>query len=229
MGGVNCRPVLSEEAAFLGSVTEEVFRRTRSLKQLASIEYPEFLSAVKDLNDLSSQYLDANGKQLLFAVKKGTDSTVLWKATVRVACLKVDSSSKSVDSYKPLNLREFLSVYNSLSHTAAAVNNPISALQGDNPPKDLFASSILQLEEEESAATSLEECCICLERKPEIILPCAHSYCLPCIEKWNVDHKTCPVCREILLSTQDSWVISDVPDSQEIVTEIQKSLMELAQ
>jgi hypothetical protein len=39
---------------------------------------------------------------------------------------------------------------------------------------------------------SLDECCICLERKPDVILPCTHSYCLPCIEQWNVDHKTCP-------------------------------------
>ena len=32
--------------------------------------------------------------------------------------------------------------------------------------------------------TNLEECIICLERKPEVILPCAHAYCTPCIEQW---------------------------------------------
>ena len=92
--------------------------------------------------------------------------------------------------------------------------------------------------------TSLEECCVCLERKPDVILPCAHSYCLPCIEQWNVNHKTCPVCRETVQSTDDGWVrliltgnesnsssvqvISDGPDSLDIATEIQKSLMEIA-
>ena len=91
--------------------------------------------------------------------------------------------------------------------------------------------------------TSLEECCVCLERKPDVILPCAHSYCLPCIEQWNVNHKTCPVCRETVQSTDDGWVrsddvgqnitllfqvISDGPDSIDIATEIQKSLMEIA-
>ena len=70
---------------------------------------------------------------------------------------------------------------------------------------------------------------MCLERKPDVILPCAHSYCLPCIEQWNVNHKTCPVCRETVQSTDDGWVISDGPDSLDIATEIQKSLMELAQ
>lgn len=28
------------------------------------------------------------------------------------------------------------------------------------------------------------ECCICLERQPEVSLPCTHSYCVPCIEEW---------------------------------------------
>ncbi|CAB4055983.1 unnamed protein product [Lepeophtheirus salmonis] len=182
MGGVKSRPIGSEEA-FLGSVTEEVYRRTRSIKQIASIDYQEFLSAVKDLNDISCQFLDANGKQLIFAVKKGTDSTVFWKATVKVACVKVDSTSKEVDSYKPLNLREFLQVYNSLVHTAAAVDKSKAVSSLPASPKALFSASLLKVEEEESAATSLEECCICLERKPEIILPCAHSYCVPCIEK----------------------------------------------
>ena len=40
-------------------------------------------------NLIFSHFLDANGKQLVFAVKKGTDSTALWKGTVRVACVKV--------------------------------------------------------------------------------------------------------------------------------------------
>lgn len=31
-----------------------------------------------------------------------------------------------------------------------------------------------------------KECCICLERKHEVILPCMHSYCLPCIEEWYI-------------------------------------------
>ncbi len=32
--------------------------------------------------------------------------------------------------------------------------------------------------------TGMEDCCICMEVKPQVTLPCAHSYCLACIEQW---------------------------------------------
>ena len=36
----------------------------------------------------------------------------------------------------------------------------------------------------ETASTNSDECCICMENKPEVSLPCTHSYCLACIEQW---------------------------------------------
>merc|ERR1712037_1050102 len=136
---------------------------------------------------------------------------------------------------------QYLRVFNSLKTQTAAVTFTI----GEVDPKDQAATSSETTVETETAAldvtdanellkaltdadpNSLDECCICLERKPDTILPCAHSYCLPCIEQWNVDHKTCPVCRETLTSTNDGWVISDGPDALEIATDIQKALMNL--
>lgn len=37
---------------------------------------------------------------------------------------------------------------------------------------------------ETAIETDTEECIICMERKPEVTLPCAHAYCLFCIEQW---------------------------------------------
>ena len=37
----------------------------------------------------TSSFTDRNGKQLHFAIRDGTDETVLWKASVRIQCKKV--------------------------------------------------------------------------------------------------------------------------------------------
>lgn len=221
----------------LSQIQGELLRQTRSLQQVSSLTYDAFLASILELNEISGHFLDSNGKQMVFAVKKGTDSTVLWKATVRVACVKLDAVSKEIDSYRCLNLKQYLRVYNSLRSQTAAVREfedkkEKEALEGAAAnTKDKFElnSKLLDQLANDFDPNSLEECCICLERKPDVILPCTHSYCLPCIEQWNVDHKTCPVCRETLKSTDDSWVISEGPDSLDVATEIQKSLMDLAQ
>lgn len=62
----------------------------------------------------SNKCLDVGGKQLVFAVKKGTTSTLLWKGTVRIACIKVDPETYKVDSFRLLNLIEFLKVLKTL-------------------------------------------------------------------------------------------------------------------
>jgi hypothetical protein len=55
----------------------------------------------------SGSFQDKNGKILTFAVKKGTDESIVWKATVRVACCKVDAEKKEVESYRLLNIKQF--------------------------------------------------------------------------------------------------------------------------
>jgi len=232
----------------IGKIQGELIRQTRSYKEIANVTYEEFLENVTELNEISGHFLDANGKRLVFAVKKGTDTTALWKGTVRVACLKVDAESKSVDSLRLLNLKQFLAVHRSIQSQTSVLNeeqslsesgsiqsSPARTLPGaEEPvkrphPLSLPTFSHSMILEEALEGTSLDECCVCLERKPDTILPCAHSYCTICIHQWNVNHKTCPVCREKLESTDEGWVISDGPDSLDIATEIQKSLMEIAQ
>ena len=58
----------------------------------------------------SRRCTDCNNKQLVFVVKKGTDSTLLWKGTVRIACVKVDLVTRKVETHRLLNLSEFLKV-----------------------------------------------------------------------------------------------------------------------
>ena len=107
----------------LSQLQGEVLRQTRSLQQVTHLTYEGFLASITELNEISGHFLDCNGKQLVFAVKKGSDSSFLWKATVRVACVKIDAGSKEIDSYRCLNLKQYLRVYNSLRTQSAAVKS----------------------------------------------------------------------------------------------------------
>lgn len=43
-----------------------------------------------------------------------------------------------------------------------------------------------------------------------------------------MNKKTCPICQEVLSSTDDSWVLSEMPDVQEINDKICTELMALS-
>ncbi|CAH0561238.1 unnamed protein product [Brassicogethes aeneus] len=161
--------------------------------------------------------LDSNGKKLVFAIKKNTDSTIFWKATVQIACVKFDPDSKKIESYKLFNLLDFLKIYSTIKSQNSAAEQ--SALN---------VSKILSSLE----STSIEgntECCICFERKQDVTLPCAHSYCTKCIEEWSESHDTCPICRDKFESSEDTWVISEAPNADEISKEIQENLTKLTE
>lgn len=59
----------------------------------------------------------------IFAVKKGSDQSFLWKATVRIACVKCDPASNRIESYKLINLREFLKVFNTFQRHLEAMSS----------------------------------------------------------------------------------------------------------
>lgn len=194
--------------------------------EIHDLTYEKFISIIGELNQLSKKCLDANGKRMIFAVKKDTDSTVFWKATVQIACVKIDPTTEKVESYRLLSLSQFLKVFKTFKCQTNA------AEQSKSTQKDMTMSDFFNHVDQEAGTAHKEkqnECCICLERKQEVILPCAHSYCLPCVEEWTESHDTCPICRETFESPNDTWVISEVPNAEEISKEIQQSLMELAE
>ena len=85
----------------------EVLRQTRSLQQVSNITYEGFLASITELNEISGHFLDSNGKQLVFAMKKGSDSSFLWKATVRIACVKIDSTTKNIGKIAVSKVKNF--------------------------------------------------------------------------------------------------------------------------
>ena len=84
----------------ISQIRGEVARQSRNLHQLTGTTYETFLSSIQELNGIAEHFLDSNGKQLVFTVKKGSDATVFWKATVRVAIVKIDAQTKQIDTYR---------------------------------------------------------------------------------------------------------------------------------
>jgi len=245
---------------------EQIRKHSLTIRQLTFLTNEDFHTKINELNALSSKFVDCNSKQLLFEVKPGTEGSVLWKGTVRIKCVKLDSVTKKIEKSRELSLKQFLQVYNTLQlHLSASSDNPDDT-NDDNRNEVETDKECYPGDEDDSACCSSKEikktpaklamnasillddfgkvipedddndptkgvdddsCCICMDSKPQVSLPCAHSYCLACIEQWNVDHKTCPICRETLETTDDTWVLEDRPNSKDVSQEIQKSLFDL--
>ncbi|EAL41124.4 RING finger protein 141-like [Anopheles arabiensis] len=287
------------------SLQFEIKKQVHIFSEINNLGYEDFQKCLADLNRLSRKCLDPNGKQLVFAVKKGTDNSILWKRTVRIACVKIDPETRKIDCFKLLTLQQFLQVFRtfqtnlhamvtvesqrihspgaspSRSSTGSSATGPpdtppsakvdgagpsAAAAGAARPPPespartatpttvplsssastcsssgggtfvfpDCTTASILMAQVDAIAAgpadatDHADECCICLERRPEVSLPCAHSYCMPCIEQWNIHQKTCPICDEALASTDDTWVLSEMPEANEVSEEICATLLKLS-
>lgn len=114
----------------VSSIHYEVKKQAQCLMEMGSLTYEDFMDCMKKFNNMygdamrcmpvcpsnrlvlrSHNCLDSNGKLTLFAVKKGSDQTFLWKATVRIACIKCDPETKKIESYNWIDLRQFLKIF----------------------------------------------------------------------------------------------------------------------
>ncbi|TMW48200.1 hypothetical protein DOY81_006712 [Sarcophaga bullata] len=253
---------LTDALPDVDSVHMQVVRHTKVLSEINSLTYEEFKTCLDNLNTLSRKCIDPNGKQLVFLVKRGTDTSLLWKATVKIACIKVDPQTRQIHSYKLINLKQFLCVFKTFqSHLESLVSSEHqrdirrgsqSTPEEEQSPNNLdatnlsthftaslFLSALGSSSDSSSGLSSpttstcshhndhIDECSICLDRSTEVILPCTHSFCAPCIEQWNVNNKTCPICCETLESTDDTWVMSNIPGVEEINDKICAEFMNL--
>ncbi|XP_055371120.1 RING finger protein 141-like [Condylostylus longicornis] len=220
----------------------ELIKHAKIFSEIGALSYDDFKKCLEELNELSRKCLDTNGKQLIFLIKKGTDTSMFWKATVRIACIKVDPSTRKIENYKFLNLKQFLCVFKTFqSHLESLLSSEEN--QRVRQQEKITASILLDhvsgitqsvpksptdSENSDDSDDHASECCICLERKIEVLLPCTHVFCSPCIEQWNINNKTCPVCNETLENTNESWVMPDIPGVEEISDEICSELMDLS-
>lgn len=197
----------------LSSEVMGAFRQSQVFGEITTLTYERLLAKVEELNDICLCLTDTKGRHLVFEVHGSSETPVLWKNEVRIRCHKVGTGGDG--AARLLTLRQFLHTYHTIkAYCSAAASSGRTSMCAST----LFTGVL---------GTELEECCICMEHRPEVTLPCTHSYCLHCIEQWNVSNTTCPLCREEFESTKETWVISEAPESSEVLSEMQKALSQL--
>ncbi|KAF7643780.1 hypothetical protein LDENG_00233450 [Lucifuga dentata] len=122
-----------------------------------------------------------------------------------------------VEASRIMNLYQFIQLYRDVTSQAAEVLSAEGATEGpstqlpatDSCQASMWMGRVKQLTDE-------EECCICMDGKSDLILPCAHSFCQKCIDKWSGQSRNCPICRLQVTAANESWVISDAPTEDDI-------------
>jgi len=183
-------------------------------RSIAKLQYDEFKEYIRYLNQLCENMVDGSGKYLQFAIKKGTDDTTLWRSTVQICCMKVNSAAQQVESIRTLGLARFLKLRESL--LSLSDESTASRMQFDLMGGAFQASMVMEKLDNMESSDAASECIICMERKVDSVLSCSHCYCLPCIEQWKVAKNYCPVCHAYLSNTDDAWVIEEAPNNDEI-------------
>lgn len=184
----------------------------------------------------SRKCIDKDGNQMVFAIHKNTFIQWLWKATIRIACVSINPESRKISQIKLINLKQFLHVFNTMVMNIEAMSASEEHQRSANSSPNLYPTAILNQFHDDPTSmtfnfdTDDDNCIICMERKPEVILSCLHSYCTLCIEQWNeTGNKSCPVCSQEMKDTSDSWIPLEIPEADEINHEIVQQLQKLSQ
>lgn len=165
---------------------------------------------------------------MVFAIHKGHCIQLIWKATVKIACVSVNPESRKISQIKWINLKQYLHLFNTMLINLEAMGAS-EEQQKSTSASPLYPTAILN--DSKFTYEESDDCCIiCMDSRIEVILSCMHSYCTLCIEQWNENgKKSCPVCSQELLDTTDSWVPLEIPNADEINEEIVQQLQKLAE
>ncbi|KAK7891198.1 hypothetical protein WMY93_023161 [Mugilogobius chulae] len=225
------RPLaLMGQGQTVGRLPDKVLRHAALVKDSGYLTYDEFLARVSELNDVTAKLASGQQKHLLFEVEPGSDASALWKVAVRVVCTKINKETGTVEASRIMNLYQFIQLYKDITSQAAELTaegaeeeltagGAAEELTGGGATGDISSSSTCQASVwmgRVKELTDEEECCICMDGKADLILPCAHIFCQKCIDKWSGQQRNCPVCRLQVSAANDSWVVSDFPSDHEL-------------
>jgi hypothetical protein len=74
--------------------------------------------------------------------------------------------------------------------------------------------------------TSMEVCTICLcdldSQQPQCVLQCTHTFHTSCIQRWLLDHVTCPICRSEEIACQHGSMVDHDRETLQMLLHAQR-------
>ncbi|XP_062917634.1 RING finger protein 141 isoform X2 [Mobula hypostoma] len=171
----------------LNKLPDRVMKHASLMRESGFLTYEEFLARVAELNEITEKLAAGQEKYLLFEVQPGSDTSAFWKVIVRIVSSKINKTTGIIEASRILNLYQFTQLYREISMQAGSVFGQSSisedmATDGSSCQASIWLGRIKEMTDE-------EECCICMDGRADLILPCAHSFCQKCIDKWkNLPH-----------------------------------------
>ncbi len=146
-----------------------------------------------------------------------TEEVTRWKSRIDVVCTNTSTNERRL-----LDFDAFHALYDFVRESVSRSVTP-GASSGSEPDRDGGEARLKAFRQSDGVATVTpgelqdKECCVCLERDSQIMLPCLHAFCERCIREWadrNEKCAECPVCRAPIASTAwaDSWqLVEETP------------------
>ncbi|XP_018410360.1 PREDICTED: RING finger protein 141-like [Nanorana parkeri] len=189
---------LSSQGA-INKLPEKVAKHVTLVRESGFLTYEEFLGRVAELNDVTARLASGQDKHLLFEVQP------------------INKTSGTVEVSRIMNLYQFIQLYkditshadNVYAQSTAYADNAENLSSVSSCQASILMGKVKQLTDE-------EECCICMDGRADLILPCTHTFCQKCIDKWSDRNRNCPICRLQVTEVNDSWVVSEAPTKEDV-------------
>ncbi|UJR23462.1 hypothetical protein I4U23_026464 [Adineta vaga] len=200
------------------------------IKEIIFLRHNEFNELLKEFNKTLEAFTRDEPHYLHFTIVPQSDSTILWKALIRITCSKILRADQSKSNEIILNLHQFLSVHRSLSQQILTLQKCPSTLLYNSEPVKQHSSSFSTAKLSFNLPND-NECCICLDRQSNLVLPCTHKFCDECFQQWSsqvsaTSSHTCPLCR-VDITSDSGFLLAEKPKYDNVKKMLTESILSL--
>lgn len=200
------------------------------IKQIVLLRHNEFVRLIDKFNNTLETFTRDDPYYLRFTIVPTSDSNIFWKALIRITCSKISRVDQSKSNELVLSLHQFLSVHQSLSQQILTLQKCPSPTLCNSAGADQNSSSFSSTKLSFTVPND-NECCICMDRQPNLVLPCTHKFCDQCFHEWSTQtsatsSQTCPLCR-VDINNDSGFLLAETPKYDNVKKMLTESILSL--